>query len=215
MFAAFTSLAYCRPLASEKPNKLLAQDDMKPIFSTLSLPFLTALLMSVGGLAHAEKADTDKPTRIESEQMVYDDVRQVKTFTGNVVLTRGTLLIKAGKVVLTTDPAGYEFAVLYAAPGQLAFFRQKRDGGPDLWIEGQAERIEYSEKTEISKLFTRAHMQRMDGKRVTDEVNGEFISYDSRAEFYSVNNTNTGESKPGSGHITAIIQPRIDPAKAP
>ena len=188
---------------------------MKPNFYTLSLPLLTALLISASGLVHAEKADTDKPTRIEADQMVYDDVRQVKTFTGNVVLTRGTLLIKAGKVVLTTDPAGYEFAVLYATPGGLASFRQKRDGGPDLWIEGRAERIEYSEKTEISKLFTRAHMQRMDGPKITDEVNGEFISYDSRAEFYSVNNTNTGESKPGGGRITAIIQPRTDSSKAP
>ncbi|WP_034296003.1 lipopolysaccharide transport periplasmic protein LptA [Herbaspirillum sp. RV1423] len=183
---------------------------MKP---TSLLPLLTLLLMSVVSIARAERADTEKPTRIEAEQMVYDDVKQVKTFTGNVVLTRGTLLIKAGKVVLTTDPAGYEFAILYAAPGQLASFRQKRDGGPNLWIEGQAERIEYSEKTEISKLFTRAHMQRMDGPRVTDEVNGEFISYDSRAEFYSVNNTNTGESKPGSGRITAIIQPRVESSK--
>jgi lipopolysaccharide export system protein LptA len=181
--------------------------------TTSLLPLLTVLLMSVAGIARAERADTEKPTRIEAEQMVYDDVKQVKTFTGNVVLTRGTLLIKAGKVVLTTDPAGYELAILYAAPGQLASFRQKRDGGPNLWIEGQAERIEYSEKTEISKLFTRAHMQRMDGSRVTDEVNGEFISYDSRAEFYSVNNTNTGESKPGSGRITAIIQPRVDSSK--
>lgn len=169
--------------------------------------------MGISTLALAEKADTEKPTRIEAEQMVYDDVKQIKTFTGNVVLTRGTLLIKAGKVVLSTDPAGYELAILYAAPGQLASFRQKRDGGPNLWIEGQAERIEYSEKTEISKLFTNAHMQRMDGSKVTDEINGEFISYDSRAEFYSVNNTNTGTSKPGGGRITAIIQPRVDATK--
>lgn len=183
---------------------------MKPHFLLLLL-----LLMSESGGVRAERADTEKPTRIEAEQMVYDDVKQVKTFTGNVVLTRGTLLIKAGKVVLTTDPAGYELAVLYAAPNQFASFRQKRDGGPDLWIEGRAERIEYSEKTEISKLFTHAHMQRMDGAHITDEVNGEFISYDSRAEFYSVNNTNTGESRPGGGRITAIIQPRVDTAKGP
>ncbi|EJN01250.1 lipopolysaccharide transport periplasmic protein LptA [Herbaspirillum sp. YR522] len=183
---------------------------MKP---SLLLPWL--LLLAVCGVARAEKADSTKPTNIEADQMVYDDVRQVKTFTGNVVLTRGTLLIKAGRVVLTTDQYGYEYAVLYAAPGSLASFRQKRDGGPDLWIEGQAERIEYAEQTEISKLFNRAHIQRMDGKRITDEVNGEFISYDSRAEFYSVNNNASGQSKPGSGRITAVIQPKTAPVDAP
>jgi len=179
------------------------------------LSLLPLLLMSESGIVRAERADTEKPIRIEAEQMAYDDVKQVKIFTGNVVLTRGTLLIKAGKVVLTTDPAGYELVVLYAAPNQLASFRQKRDGGPNLWIEGRAKRIEYSEKTEISKLFTRAHMQRMDASRITDEVSGEFISYDSRAEFYSVNNTDTGESRSGGGRITAIIQPRVDTAKGP
>jgi lipopolysaccharide export system protein LptA len=51
----------------------------------------------------------------------------------------------------------------------------------------------------------------MDGNRITDEVNGEFISYDSRAEFYSVNNTASGESKPGAGRITAVIQPKNPP----
>lgn len=186
------------------------QEFMKPLFLS---PLLALALLT--GLAHAERADTSKPTRIEADQMVYDDVKQIKTFIGNVVLTRGTLLIKAGKVVLTTDPAGYEYAILYAAPGQLTSFRQKRDGGPDLWIEGQAERIEYNEKTEITKLFSKAHMQRMNGTKVTDEVNGEFISYDSRSEFYSVNNTSSGESKPGAGRITAIIQPRVDTPKGP
>jgi lipopolysaccharide export system protein LptA len=33
-------------------------------------------------------------------------------------------------------------------------------------------------------------------------VNGEFISYDSRKEFYAVNNTDSGESKPGAGRST-------------
>ena len=48
----------------------------------------------------------------------------------------------------------------------------------------------------------------LDGVRVTDEVEGEFISYDSRAEFYSVSNSTSGESKPGGGRVRATLQPR-------
>jgi len=48
----------------------------------------------------------------------------------------------------------------------------------------------------------------LDGSKVTDEVEGEFISYDTRAEFYTANNTAIGESKPGAGRVRAIIQPR-------
>jgi lipopolysaccharide export system protein LptA len=180
---------------------------MKRIF------LISLLLLSAIGVAHAEKADSEKPTLIDSDQLTYDDVKQVNVATGNVVLTRGTLLMKADRVVVTTDPSGYQFATLYADPGKLATFKQKRDGGPDLWIDGHAERIEYDGKTEITKLFSKAQMRRLQGDKPTDEVNGEFISYDSRTEFYSVNNTVNGNSQPGAGRIRAVIQPR--PKAAP
>jgi lipopolysaccharide export system protein LptA len=174
--------------------------------------FLSLLLvgMAIAGSSHAEKADSEKPTNVEADQMAYDDVKQVNTFTGNVVLTRGTLIMKAAKLVVTQDPEGYQYATLFAAPGGLATFRQKRDGGPDLWVEGQAERIEYDGKAELVKLFSKAKIRRLEGNRPTDEVEGQFISYDSRAEFFAVNNTPTGESKPGGGRIKAVIQPRTD-----
>ena len=112
------------------------------------------LIAGLGALTcvHAEKADATKPTNVEADQMQYDDVKQINTFVGNVVLTRGSILMKSNKMVVTQDPAGYQFVVMYAAPGSLASFRQKRDGGPDQWIEGQAERIEYDDKNEIMKL---------------------------------------------------------------
>jgi lipopolysaccharide export system protein LptA len=179
---------------------------MKRFYSLM----LATLGLATVTIAHAEKADSEKPTNVEANQMAYNDVKQINTFTGNVVLTRGTLILKAEKMVVTQDPAGYQFATLFAAPGKLATFRQKRDGGPDLWIEGQAaDRIEYDTKNEIAKFFSKAKVKLLEGPKPTDEVEGEFIAYDSRAELYSVNNTASGESKPGAGRIKAVIQPRV------
>jgi lipopolysaccharide export system protein LptA len=166
--------------------------------------------MLIGAHAFAEKADSDKPTKIDADQMTYDDIKQINTFTGNVLLTRGTLVMKAGKVVVVQDPSGYQFATLTAAPGAPASFRQKRDGGPNLWVEGQAERIVYDGRAELVKLYSKAKMRRLDGDKPTDEVNGELITYDSRAEFFTVNNTASGD-KPGAGRITMVIQPRSEP----
>lgn len=171
---------------------------------------LFLLCMAITGNVLAEKNDSSKPTNVEADQMVYDDVKQINTFTGNVIVTRGTLIMKAAKVVVTQDPAGYQFATLYAAPGVLATFRQKRDGGPNLWMEGQAERIEYDGKIELAKFFSKAKLTRLEGATPTDEVEGEFISYDSLSEFFSVNNTASGVSKPGAGRIKVVIQPRTD-----
>jgi lipopolysaccharide export system protein LptA len=172
------------------------------------LLLLFMLYVTTAGIAHAEKADSEKPTNVEADQMAYDDVKQINTFTGNVVLTRGTLIMHAYKLIVTQDPAGYQYGTALAAPGKLATFRQKRDGGPDLWVEGEAERIEYDTKTEVAKLYSKAKLRRLEGTKVTDEVEGQFISYDSREEFFTVHNTSSGESKPGGGRIKATIQPR-------
>ncbi len=168
---------------------------------------LSALLSLAVGIGHAEKADSTKPTNIEADQGTADDVKQVRILIGNVVLTKGTLTMKAGRAVLTEDPQGYQFVTFWAAPGTLATFRQKRDGGPDLWVEGRAERVEYNDKTEIVKLYSKAKLTRLDGTKPTDEVEGPYISYDSRQELFIVHNQNTGESKPGAGRVKMVIQP--------
>ncbi|WP_293777755.1 lipopolysaccharide transport periplasmic protein LptA [uncultured Oxalicibacterium sp.] len=159
-------------------------------------------------LAHAEKADSTKPTNVEANKMEYDDVKQINTFTGNVVLTRGTIRMTSARMIVRQDPEGYQFVTMYAPPNGLATFRQRRDGGNDQWIEGKAERIEYDDKTEIMKLFVRAEMRRLENGKSTDEVQGEYISYDTRAEFFTVHNSPSGTSKDGGGRIRAVIQPR-------
>jgi lipopolysaccharide export system protein LptA len=177
---------------------------MKPVRYWILL-----LALSVCAGARAERADATKPIDIEANQMAYDDVKQINTFTGNVVLTRGTLVMKGEKLVVSQDPAGYQYATLYAPAGGKATLRQKRDAGPDSWMEGEAaDRVEYDNKTEVAKFYVNAKVRLLEGKKVTDEVQGQFISYDSRQEFYSVNNTPNGNSQPGAGRIRATIQPR-------
>lgn len=175
-----------------------------PVIS-VCLGFLLLLHPAV----HAEKADAGKPVSIDADSSVYDDIKQTTISTGNVIVTRGTLLMKAGKMILKTDPAGYQFATLLPGPSGFTTFRQKRDGG-DLWVDGRAERIEYDNKTDIVKLYSKANLKRLEGSKTTDEMEGEFISYDSRTDLFTVNNTPDGSSKPGAGRIKVIIQPRTE-----
>ena len=170
---------------------------------------VSTLACTFAGSALAERADREKPTNIEANQMLFDESKQVNTFIGNVVVTRGTLVMHGEKLILKKDSAGYQFGTLFAPAGGIATFRQKRDGGKDLWMEGlAADRIEYDTKNEVAKLFKRSKVRMLDGPKVTDEVEGEFISYDTRTEFYTANNTVSGESKPGAGRVRATIQPR-------
>ncbi|MTW03772.1 lipopolysaccharide transport periplasmic protein LptA [Pseudoduganella ginsengisoli] len=175
-----------------------------------------ALLLAMGA-SHAEKADSYKKTEIEYDTADLDDVKQIQTLRGNVVLTRGTLKMKSAMAVVTQDAEGYQYVTLTGAPGKPATFRQKRDGAGDQWVEGEAERIDYDGHIELVKLFSKAKIRRLEGSRPSDEVAGEFISYDSRKEYFSVRNTVTGDSKPGAGRGTMVIQPsskRVPPEGA-
>ena len=174
-----------------------------------------ALMLAAMGAAHAEKADSNKPTEISFDNLDADDVKQIKTFTGNVVLTRGTLLMKSPKAVVTQDPEAYQFVVLTGSGGVQATFRQKLDGPGDQWVEGRADRIEYDGRTELVKLFSKAQIKKLEGSKIASQVDGEFISYDSRREFFAVKNNASGDSKPGGGRSTMVIQPTIKQAPAP
>ncbi|WP_426175776.1 lipopolysaccharide transport periplasmic protein LptA [Massilia sp. TWR1-2-2] len=177
------------------------------------------ILVSVACLAAcvsalAERADALKPIKVNAESIMANTVNEGGTAEGNVVLTRGTLIMKAAKLTAAIDPQGYQFVTLQAAPGGLATFRQKKDGGPDLWIEGEAERIEYDDKTDVVKLKGRAKVRNLEGTRVTGSSEGAFISYDSRKEVVTTTNTATGESKTGGGRVEWIIDSRRSPAPA-
>jgi len=156
----------------------------------------------------AEKADKDKPLHIEANQMFSDDIKQINIFTGNVILTKGTTLIKADKAIIKQNQEGYFHVTLYASPDKLVLLRTQRDGGSDLWTEGYGEKVEYDTKSDVAKFFKRGHIRYLEGSKVTDEVMGEFISYNNKTEFVQVHNTSSGISVPNAGRVKAIIQPR-------
>jgi len=164
--------------------------------------------------AHAERADSLKQAVINFDSLDVDEVTQTRILTGNVILTRGTLTLKSDRALVKETPEGYMSVTLTSGPGRVATFRQKRDGGPDLWMEGQGERIEYDERQEVVKLFSKAIVRQLENGRLTNELDGAYIAYDSRREVATVRNDASGESKVGGGRGTLIIAPRRAPAAA-
>ncbi len=132
--------------------------------------------------AFAEKADRKKPVYLEADRATVEDVNRkessrISIFTGNVILTQGTMRIHADKLVMKEDLNGFKHAT---ATGDLVSFRQKRDG-LDEYVEGWSQRVEYDSKTDKIELFRQARL-----KRGVDEVQGDYISYDMNTEFFKV-----------------------------
>jgi len=175
----------------------------------------TGLALGLAHSAHAERADRDKPLVLEADNASYDDVKQIYTLTGNVVLTKGTMVLKSDAAELRTDPEGYQYAIATSKSGRQAYIRQKRDN-VDEYIDGWGDRIEYDGKQELSKLIGRARMVRLAGAKQLDELRGAVLTYDSHNEYYTAagggDNTTTGNP---SGRVRAVLSPRQEPASAP
>lgn len=150
--------------------------------------------------AFAERTDRDKPVNIEADRMTADDAKQTAVFEGRVLLTQGTFALRADKLVVRQDKEGFQHGT---AEGRPATFRQKRDG-VDEWIDGEARRIEYDGKAERVELFGDARVS-----RDKDEVRGNYISYDTRAEVFRVQGAKEIQSAASrEGRVRAVIQPK-------
>lgn len=157
--------------------------------------------------ALAEKSDRNRPTQIEADRMSSDDARRVSIFEGNVVFTKGTISVRAERIVVRQDADGFMYA---SAIGKPVRFRQRSDprGGEreGVWAEAEALRIEIDDRTEKVELFERARVLRGE-----DEVRGEYIALDQRSEVFSASAAKGGAAE---GRVRAVIQPRT-PAAAP
>jgi len=196
-------------------------------FMILPLPFLrpsiaaaALCLAGFSGATYAEKADRSKPMNIEADSLRYDDLKQTSVFTGNVVVTKGTIVIRGARIEVRQDPEGFQYGVVTAPPGKLAYFKQKRDAPGDEWIEGESELIEYDSRADNVKFIRRAVMRRLLGTTVNDETTGPLIVYDQSNDTFTVNgapmppNGSVAAGEPGS-RVRAVLTPKAAPAPAP
>lgn len=178
-----------------------------------NLLICAALSLAVGS-AQAERADRDKPMNIEADAMRYDDLKQVNVFTGQVVMTKGTIVMRGDRVEVRKDAQGYQFGVATAEAGKRAFFRQKREG-VDEFMEGEGEVIEYDGRADKVTFIRRAVMRRYLGTQLNDEVTGGVIVYDNVTEVFTVDAAKPGTGPGSSGRVRAVLTPQPSASAAP
>jgi lipopolysaccharide export system protein LptA len=155
----------------------------------------------------AERADRNKPLSVEADQPGKIDLQnQFIVFNGNVVVTKGTMVIRAARIEVRETPDGYHTAIATGAPGKPASFRQKRDGVEET-IEGEAERLEYDGRADAIRFVNNASVRRLRGGAVADELSGNLVSYDSTTEVFSIVGGGATPANP-SGRVRVVLTPR-------
>ena len=190
--------------------------------SLLPILLLTALA-GVHGAVHAEKADRAKPMNIEADALRHDELKQTSVFTGRVVMTKGTIVLRGARLDVRQDATGYQYGVVTAEPGKRAFFRQKRDtlpGAPDEFIEGESETIEYDGKADNVRFITRAELRRYRGSALSDEITGAVIVYNNLTDVFTVDGQRTrstnaaGDASTSGSRVRAVLAPKDPPPGA-
>jgi lipopolysaccharide export system protein LptA len=173
---------------------------------------LSLALCATAGLAWAEKADRNKPMNIEADTLRYDDVKQVSVFTGRVVLTKGTIVIRGAQIEVRQDPEGYQYGTVKGSAETPAFFRQKREGLEE-FMEGEAETIEYDGKADTVKFIKKAQLRRLRGSTLADDVSGALIVYENLTERFTVDGAAPAAGT-ATGRVRAMLTPKPESTTA-
>ena len=177
---------------------------------TTLIPLFLMVCLAVGaGQAQAEKADRDKPMNVEADALRYDDQKQTSVFTGRVVLTKGTILIRGAKVDVRQDANGDQFGLVLSEPNKQAFFRQKREG-VDEYIEGEGDTIEYDGRADTVKFIANAKLRRYRGATLSDEFTGGVIQYNNSTDVFTIDGAVTQAEGAKPGRVRAMLTPKSD-----
>jgi lipopolysaccharide export system protein LptA len=158
------------------------------------------LALAATGAAWAERADRSQPMVVEADRDgVLDLQRQVLVYTGNVVISQGSMVLRAERVEMRTLPDGYRAASALGAQGKPASWRQKRDG------------IEFDGRADTLRFIGNGAVRRLRSGTVADEITGGSILWDNTAEVFRVEGGAVTATNP-SGRVRAVLSPRAEPA---
>ena len=160
--------------------------------------------------AHAERADRDKQIEVSAADAHADRLHQTAEFSGDVVVSQGSLEIHADRVTMRQGEHGERLGFAWGKAGAPVRFRQRGDR-PDEWSDGQAERVEYDSVANEVRLIGAATLRNLSGSVVTQSVEGPVIIYDTARDTVTSTAAPGAASTPAPRRVTIVFAPRAAP----
>ena len=163
------------------------------------------LLAVVGQPAHALSTDIEQPIEIEADSGEFDESAGRTVYTGNVIVTQGSLRMTGDRLIANFDENRVIIdAYLNGAP---ATFHQTPDGGKQD-IDAVGNKIEYHPRRNLIFVIERARLTQ--GERVFE---GYRINYDTKRSIITGTGTKPGSAKSGApaskpGRVKVVIPPK-------
>lgn len=133
------------------------------------LLILISMLLVTSPPAVALEGDSDKPVNIDSINQAIDLQSNVATFTGNVIVTQGSIKLTADKVVVTR-PGGDINKTIVEAYGNPATFYQMQDNWKP--VQGHTDKLYYELANDFVELTGNVFIHQQDS-----HIKGDRITY--------------------------------------
>ena len=154
---------------------------------------LIIVTVAIPGICAALESDKDEPVTIESNRAELDQVAQVGTYTGNVVVTQGSFRLNADTMVVTIEEGEINHIV---AKGDPTDFKQRPEGQTED-VKGGAKQIDFYADRSLIVLTGEAWVRQGE-----DMVESPKIEYE--VETDRVRAIGSGD---GSGRVRMIFHP--------
>lgn len=159
----------------------------------LTLRIIALCLTLVSTTAFALKNDVEKPVNIQADTVLFNRVKGLAVYEGNVNITQGTLEIRAHKIEIFAPDNEIEKII---AQGNPVSFKQKMDDGK--LVKGGANRVIYQIKNK--RLFMDGNAFITSGK---DKFSSNHIEYSIQSGELKAGN----KKSPAKNRVNVIFYP--------
>ncbi len=136
--------------------------------------------------AYALRNDAQQPIEIEADSMVLDEQPGISRYTGQVILTQGSIRITAEELVIYTEAGELQKMEMQGTTQQRASFKQLSEDGAE--VTGHAMRMEYRAAKSHLILLENAEL-----KQNNNFVQSQRIDYNTRQ-----NSLIAGQNRPNN-----------------
>lgn len=160
------------------------------------------------------KPAAEPDTIILSDTLHYNDKEKTSVFTGNVVMTRGQMTLRADKLVAHQDPEGNQYGTATMdTAGKLVYVREENPEKFEV-LEARGLRAQYNGKTNEIEMIGQAVVTRFICGTAFDKISGERVRYNQKTDIYEA--FSGPQSPTRDRRVRSIAQPqaKIDAAIA-
>ena len=166
--------------------------------------FVMTLMLYPAASVLALPSDSSQPIRIQANTATLDDKRNTAVYTGNVIITQGTMRLAGTRVTLTSDANG-ELNKMVTQGGPATYQQTPEANKPP--VKAHAQTIEYYAADERVVLIDKAFLEQSG-----NTFQGDYVSYDIPGQVVDAGRNSssgaTGADSGGDGRIEITIQPR-------